>query len=457
MTVTATPYAVENITALKALTGLPTSGSGLYYARFVDGIGWYNFDPDSTVGGIAPNVGTGRWFPISGTFDSGTTAERQLNPTTIVERYNTSLACYEHFANGTWIQRRYGTSSKPIGVLNTILSGTTVHGAVYVPSLGEIFGMNGSGTNTFYVFSVEAFSLVTTFNVAAGLLSLVYCSSNGYIYAYGSTTVQVINPATRSVVTTITLTGSASGVFQNFIYYCESNNRLYAARTTGISIIDPTTNSEIAFISPLDPVSSTAMFFATEPPIEVGDHIYIGGTQNSIVKISKTDNSFVVIPVTGGSSNRGHLVYCPTTNKIYVCCLSDRLVHIFNVSSALFGTTISLLSGTNTGYSGLSATYCPATNKILIMGAHLHSIDVVTETIDVTIRVSTSTATTGIAYFSSLHNLILFSASRTLSYQVDPYTLSFSTLTAGHFFLEIPELKKLFAANTNNNNIGLIG
>lgn len=65
MAVTLTPYAVADVAALQALTGLPSSGSGLYYARFVNGIGWYNFDPDATTGGVAPTVGTGRWFPLS--------------------------------------------------------------------------------------------------------------------------------------------------------------------------------------------------------------------------------------------------------------------------------------------------------------------------------------------------------------------------------------------------------
>lgn len=64
MTITSTSYAVADIAALKALTGLPASGSGLYYARYVNKIGWYQFDPDATTGGIAPNTGTGRWFPL---------------------------------------------------------------------------------------------------------------------------------------------------------------------------------------------------------------------------------------------------------------------------------------------------------------------------------------------------------------------------------------------------------
>ncbi len=64
MAVTATTYAVADISALKALTGLPSSGSGLYYARYVEKIGWHGFDPDASTGGIAPNTGTGRWFPL---------------------------------------------------------------------------------------------------------------------------------------------------------------------------------------------------------------------------------------------------------------------------------------------------------------------------------------------------------------------------------------------------------
>ena len=64
MAVTATTYGVANIAALKALTGLPASSSGLYYARYVDKLGWHGFDPDAVSGGIAPDSGTGRWFPL---------------------------------------------------------------------------------------------------------------------------------------------------------------------------------------------------------------------------------------------------------------------------------------------------------------------------------------------------------------------------------------------------------
>ena len=64
MAVTDTTYAVADIPALKALTGLPASGSGLYYARYVNKIGWYQFDPDAISGGIAPDSGSGRWYAL---------------------------------------------------------------------------------------------------------------------------------------------------------------------------------------------------------------------------------------------------------------------------------------------------------------------------------------------------------------------------------------------------------
>lgn len=458
MAVTQTGYAVADIEALKALTGLPASGSGLYYARYVNRMGWYRFDPDATTGGIAPNIGTGRWFPMTGVLDSNTTSERPQNPLNFEERFNTTLGCFEHYANGIWIHRKAGVSSRPLVVAPYTPGATsTVMGMVFVPSLNEVFVMTTSGTLTFFVFSVnDETSAAVNFGVATGLTSLVYCNSNTYIYACATSVLHVVNPTTRTVVTTVTLTGSASVSFGGFLYYSESSNKIYAGRTTGISIVDPNTNTEIAFISPLDPVLSTAMSFDELSPIEIGNFLYLGGTYGSMIKINKTDNSFTVIPMAGAAnSNKGQLAFCPSTNKIYmfIATSGGGVMHIFNIATDTFDLPITAPSGGGTTYGRGGMVYCPSTNKIVVMGTYLFTINVQTQVIDFTRRVvgSGSTFLPYFCYFSAIHNMLLFTAIRGLSYIIDPYSLSQTTLGAGHFFLEIPSFKKVFSFASSSN------
>jgi hypothetical protein len=71
MAVTATGYAVQSLSNLLAIGSAdrPASGSNLYYKLFVyeEGRDYY-FNPDATSGGVAPNSGTGRWFPCTRIF-----------------------------------------------------------------------------------------------------------------------------------------------------------------------------------------------------------------------------------------------------------------------------------------------------------------------------------------------------------------------------------------------------
>lgn len=63
---TSSGYAVADIAALKAIASSdrPASGSGIYALAYVSDVQWFEFDPDAVSGGIAPDSGTGRWFPL---------------------------------------------------------------------------------------------------------------------------------------------------------------------------------------------------------------------------------------------------------------------------------------------------------------------------------------------------------------------------------------------------------
>jgi len=63
---TVSGYSLADIAALKAVASgdRPASGSGIYALAYVNAIGWLNFDPDASTGGITPNSGTGRWFVV---------------------------------------------------------------------------------------------------------------------------------------------------------------------------------------------------------------------------------------------------------------------------------------------------------------------------------------------------------------------------------------------------------
>lgn len=63
---TSSGYAVADIAALKAIASSdrPASGSGIYALAYVSDVQWFEFDPDAVSGGITPDSGTGRWFPL---------------------------------------------------------------------------------------------------------------------------------------------------------------------------------------------------------------------------------------------------------------------------------------------------------------------------------------------------------------------------------------------------------
>ena len=63
---TSSGYAVADIAALKAIAPAdrPASGSGIYARAYVTEMQWFEFDSDAVSGGIAPDSGTGRWFPL---------------------------------------------------------------------------------------------------------------------------------------------------------------------------------------------------------------------------------------------------------------------------------------------------------------------------------------------------------------------------------------------------------
>lgn len=166
MAVTITPYAVADIAALQALTGLPASGSGLYYARFVNGIGWYNFDPDATTGGIAPTVGTGRWFPVS---SDVLRANRIYYVRTDGNDSNTGLANNSGGAFLTW--------QKAFNVIGTlVLNGFTVtakQGNTGTLAGGTVKTALGDGT-----IIVEGDTTTPSNCVMSSALSVQDCNSN---------------------------------------------------------------------------------------------------------------------------------------------------------------------------------------------------------------------------------------------------------------------------------------
>jgi len=195
----------------------------------------------------------------------------------------------------------------------------TVHvgNGVWCPSTGEMFFSIGTG-NLMVLNPLGSPANDAALFAVGGLPNapLCYCPSNDRIYAVSSfnvpCTVRVINPQTRAEVASINVGQSPQG-----ICYCPENDRIYVCNRANdsISVINPATNTVVATLSFGSPSSLTGfndIEFSTASRL-----LYVvRQTGLGVLVLRPSDNTFIAEAEVDTSPDQ--LLWVPTASKLYI-------------------------------------------------------------------------------------------------------------------------------------------
>ncbi len=247
-------------------------------------------------------------------------------------------------------------SPKPIssGTVLSTIPGELGSSTVFDPNNDNLYTNAGNGYSDYYVSVINARSnspVTTIYTGGTGSSSsLVYDPANGYIYqiinfgAGSNSSIDVINPNTNSVMTSITVGVSARG-----LVYDPANGNLYsaAACTTTIEPPYPCSGYLLYTISgTTNTVTSTVEHPITLPPgeIEEGYQIVYNPTNGEIYILSDLDSVSVFNPATGNfvadfSGDGTCCNYLTNANgEIFVSNVNENSVTIIDSSNVVVAT-----------------------------------------------------------------------------------------------------------------------
>ena len=196
-------------------------------------------------------------------------------------------------------------------VVATITLSTGPLNIAYCPSNTSMYASNNQTTT---VMVINASNVVTaTIAIGSNPAGITYCPTNNSIYvnnAAGGTT-RVINSA-NTVVATIAVSAS---VTLESIVYCPTNNMIYTAdqSTTApgnrVYAINPATNTVVSTIT----VTGGPSSLSYNP---VTDLIYTGGVSLALVYVISPKTNTVVATLTNSAVIQT-MKYCPSVDRMY--------------------------------------------------------------------------------------------------------------------------------------------
>lgn len=238
----------------------------------------------------------------------------------------------------------------------TINSLPNAAGIAYCPTNEKLYIGSGAA-NTVTVINPVNNSVVTSISITAQPKSVVYCPSNDRIYAAKSATpygIAVIDPNINTVETTIAQAGTPSTLD---MVYCPSNVRIYTANNTDgtVSVINPATNTIVATIT----VGAGARGIDYCPMRN--NRIYVANFNDSTVSVINPANNLVLSTISD-IANPYSIKYCPGNGLVYVGRGTSvtEAKWIDPITNAVNSRSIA------TGAASRFMEYCAHTNRIYI-------------------------------------------------------------------------------------------
>jgi gliding motility-associated-like protein len=225
--------------------------------------------------------------------------------------------------------------------VNTILPHTFVNGAITGPvnfsGTGNVFnwtndtpgiGLPASGTG-----SLPSFTAVNTGTTPITAKITVTPSSSGFAYVanYGSNTVSVINTASNSLVTNISVGKNPWGVAVS-----PDGTKVYVTNQTSnsVSVIDAATNSVSAVIN----VGMSPEGVAVSPD---GGTLYVANETSGTVSVINTVTDAIVSLVGVGSNPQG-IAVSPDGTMVYVANAISNTVSVISTSGNILVANVTV-------------------------------------------------------------------------------------------------------------------
>jgi len=226
-----------------------------------------------------------------------------------------------------------------ISVLNTVTNivDTTIslanspHNVLFNPDNNRIYVTNDLDDRITVIETVN--DTVLSVNVVGDRpVGMDYSTSNQRIYIalFNDNAVDVYNPSTDSVDTTITGVGTTP----RNVLYISSNNRIYVTGGTGnnVIVIDPTTNTIETTIN----VGNLAFGLDFNSS---NNNLYVSNRDDNSISVINIDNNEVVDTITDSSFNDPLFIeFNANDNNIYVTNQSGNTVTVINSDNIVVDT-----------------------------------------------------------------------------------------------------------------------
>lgn len=209
------------------------------------------------------------------------------------------------------------TTVPKIQVAATLATGTEPKFAAYDPANGDMYVSN-VGSDTVSVISPDN-QVVSTISISPHPGYLLYDPANGDMYvAYGGFRAQAlaeIDSTTNEVIGTLAFSQSCSGSYFNYMIYATSNGEIYVwGSSYCLIVVDPTTNTVSTTLSigvggerVLQPIA----YDPATQDVYVTTLLYVGGHDVPTLAIIGTLNNQIATEITT-HSNLDYLYYNPS-------------------------------------------------------------------------------------------------------------------------------------------------
>ncbi len=230
-------------------------------------------------------------------------------------------------------------------VINSITVGPDPSAGLYDPNNKDLYIANagtipmGGNINSDTISVISGNTVVNTITVGSAPINLAYDSANGYIYVsnYGTDTVSVINPASQSVVATITLSSTASSYI---VTYNPNNTDIYASANCNPTV-DVISGITLSTSFSVGGNINCPQYPAYDP---TNKYIYLPTGTSSSSNVSVISGSTIVTTLKVGLNPHAAL-YDPLNGYIYIIDYSSNTVSVIDPSTESIISTIPVGNG----------------------------------------------------------------------------------------------------------------